>query len=149
MELKYCDLSTSKPKSTDFNDTYITFTGYLDNLSKKKALVDSNIFILTSHSENFGMSVIEAMACGLPVIISKHVGIFNEIINNEAGIVVNNNLEKITESVIKLSENLELRKKMNENAKLFINKNYDINKISHSMSGVFEKIVSNKLNKSN
>ena len=44
-------------------------------------------FVLPSHQENFGIAVVEALACGVPVIISDKVNIWPEIAQDEAGIV--------------------------------------------------------------
>jgi glycosyltransferase involved in cell wall biosynthesis len=44
-------------------------------------------FVLPSHQENFGMAVVEALACGLPVLISDKVNIWPEILHDKAGIV--------------------------------------------------------------
>ena len=70
--MNYIDFEYST-HNTRLNDTDIsvTFTGYLDDIQKREALVDSTVFVLSSYSENFGMSVVEAMACGTPVVISK------------------------------------------------------------------------------
>jgi len=142
LKLNYCDLSNSFLENNNINKAIITFTGYLDDLNKKKAFVDSKVFILTSHSENFGMSVVEAMECGLPVIVSKNVGISNEIIKNKAGIVVNNTFDDITESINKLIGDNELRKEVKQNSKLFVRNNFDISKISTSMSQIFNELIS-------
>ncbi len=46
---------------------------------KLAALRDARMFVLSSYSENFGLAVIEAMACGLPVVISDRVNIWREV----------------------------------------------------------------------
>ena len=56
-----------------------TFTGMLMGEDKLAALNDADLFVLPSFSENFGIAVIEALACGLPVLISDKVNIHREI----------------------------------------------------------------------
>jgi glycosyltransferase involved in cell wall biosynthesis len=68
------------------NDS-IEWMGHL-NQEKKLALLKScDWYVLPSISENFGLSVVEALACGLPVIISEEVGISDIILENKAGLV--------------------------------------------------------------
>jgi glycosyltransferase involved in cell wall biosynthesis len=65
----------------------ITWTGMLKDDLKWGALFAASCFILPSHSENFGVVVVEALSCGLPVIISDKVNIWRDIQNKEAGFV--------------------------------------------------------------
>ncbi len=62
-----------------------TFTGMLMGEAKLAALHDADLFVLPSFSENFGIAVIEAMASGLPVLISDRVNIHHEIDRAGAG----------------------------------------------------------------
>jgi glycosyltransferase involved in cell wall biosynthesis len=65
----------------------ITWTGMIGGAMKWGALRVAEIFVLPSHSENFGISVVEALACGVPVLISNRVNIWREIAEEGAGIV--------------------------------------------------------------
>ena len=47
----------------------------------------ADAFVLPSHQENFGIAVVEALACGLPVLISDKVNIWPDIVHDQAGIV--------------------------------------------------------------
>lgn len=62
----------------------VTFTGMLTGKDKLEVLNDANVFVLPSYSENFGISVIEAMISGLPVVISNKVNIYRELSDNKA-----------------------------------------------------------------
>ena len=71
----------------------ITWAGMLDGDLKWGALRASEVFVLPSHQENFGIVVAEALACGVPVLISNKVNIWREVQNHGAGIVAADDLE--------------------------------------------------------
>lgn len=66
----------------------IIFTGWVDGERKEALLRDAALFALPSHQENFGLSVMEAMARGVPVLVSPHVNLAPEIEAANAGWVV-------------------------------------------------------------
>lgn len=63
----------------------ITWTGMLSGDSKWGAFRQADAFILPSHQENFGIAVAEALACGVPVLISNQVNIWREIQQDGCG----------------------------------------------------------------
>lgn len=65
----------------------ITWTGMLQGDLKWGAFHAADVFCLPSHQENFGIAVVEALACGKPVLLSDKVNIWREIEQDGAGIV--------------------------------------------------------------
>ena len=70
----------------------VIFTGMLSGLSKWGAFYGCEAFILPSHQENFGIAVVEALACSKPVLISNQVNIWREIKEDGGCYVFNNTL---------------------------------------------------------
>lgn len=68
-------------------DRRITWAGMLTGPLKWGALRCAEAFVLPSHQENFGIAVVEALACGTPVLISDQVNIWREIEADGAGLV--------------------------------------------------------------
>lgn len=66
----------------------ILFTGWLEGAEKISALREAALVALPSHQENFGLSVVEALACGVPVLVSSHVNLAEQIQAAGAGWVV-------------------------------------------------------------
>lgn len=73
----------------------VVWTGALSGDSKFGALHCAEAFVLPSHQENFGIAVVEAMACGVPVLISNKVNIWREISEDHAGLVADDTPEGI------------------------------------------------------
>ena len=64
----------------------VLYTGMLTGETKLAALVDADLFVSPSYFENFGTTVVEAMAAGTPVAISDQVYIWREIVEPGAGL---------------------------------------------------------------
>jgi glycosyltransferase involved in cell wall biosynthesis len=66
----------------------VTFIGPVRSEEKWRLLRAASVFALASHSENFANVVLEAMACGAPVVITPQVGLASTVESAGAGIVV-------------------------------------------------------------
>ncbi|WP_322058634.1 glycosyltransferase [Paraburkholderia sp. J63] len=65
----------------------VSWPGMLQGNLKWGAFHASDVFVLPSHQENFGVAVAEALACGLPVLVSDKVNVWREIESDRAGFV--------------------------------------------------------------
>ena len=94
-----------------------TFTGMVEGDAKAAALAESTMFVLPSYTENFGIAVVEAMAAGLPVVISNRVNIWREIDAAHAGLVVNTDAGEVADAMRALLATPERAAKMGRNGK--------------------------------
>lgn len=85
----------------------IHFSGMLSGKAKWGAFYNCEAYFLPSHQENFGIAIVEAMACKKPVLITKNVNIWNEIETGGGGWIVdlkNNGLENALSDIIEKPE---------------------------------------------
>lgn len=71
----------------------VTWTGMLEGDAKWGALRCADAFVMPSHHENFGVAVVEALACSVPVLISNKVNIWREIEQDGAGFIADDTVE--------------------------------------------------------
>jgi glycosyltransferase involved in cell wall biosynthesis len=115
----------------------VVFTGMLQGAKKQGALASADVFILPSHQENFGMSVVEALAAGLPVLISNRVNIWREIEADHAGYVENDDLAGTTRLIERWLRTPERdREIMRDNARDCFARRYEINRALDSLLSI-------------
>jgi len=64
---------------------FVIFPGWLEGEYKEAALRNASLLALPSYHENFGLCVMESLACGVPVLISPQVNLAPEILKAQAG----------------------------------------------------------------
>lgn len=124
----------------------VTFTGMILSEEKLAALRDADVFVLPSYTENFGIAVVEAMACGLPVVISNKVNIWREVAKAEAGIITDCDASQVAEAILGLIDDPELRIKMGEKGERLVQKNFTWSKAAEKMIKVYTKITQVNIN---
>ncbi|MFC1984476.1 glycosyltransferase [Chloroflexota bacterium] len=124
------------------NDKVI-LTGPLYGNDKLEAYVDADVYVLPSIYEAFGVTVLEACACGTPVIITNRCGMADAV-NNNAGIVVPYDQEKLQEAIIKMITVEGLAKKHGDNARALVGECYNWDKIVTQIEGLYNNVVAAK-----
>ena len=117
--------------------TNIIFTGMLEGDVKWGAFYGCEAFVLPSHQENFGIAVVEAMACGKPVLISNQINIWKEIEKFGASIICKDTKED-TEAMLAYWIQLPAQKKhaMAISAKKCYHHSFAIDAVSKQLTEV-------------
>lgn len=83
----------------------IIFAGWLEGIAKASALQDASLFVLPSRQENFAIAAAEALACGVPVLVSEHVNLAPEIARARAGWVASLDPEEFSRALAEAMSN--------------------------------------------
>lgn len=117
--------------------------GFRDNVG----IVYNNfdIFVLPSISEGFSISTIEAIACGLPVIVTRSGGPEDIISDGESGILVTANKEEIARGVIFLIENEGIRRRITNFSRDNVVCKYSTTRMIEKYSSCLSQFVINSI----
>jgi glycosyltransferase involved in cell wall biosynthesis len=118
-----------------------TFTGMLLGPDKLAVLRDANLFVLPSYSENFGIAVIEAMAAGLPVIISDQVNIWQEVHSGGAGRVIPCEAPALAEQILNLLADSDAAAGMGQNGRALVKERFQWPRIGRSLAEIYARII--------
>jgi glycosyltransferase involved in cell wall biosynthesis len=119
----------------------VTWAGMIDGAMKWGAMRAAEIFVLPSHQENFGIVVAEALAVGVPTLISNKVNIWREIAADGAGLVSDDTLEgacALLQSYLDLP--VEKRSEMRQSARECFEKRFEIKKAAETLHAVLSSI---------
>jgi glycosyltransferase involved in cell wall biosynthesis len=121
-----------------------SFAGFVTGEDKQLLLQGSDIFVLPSFSENFGIAVAEAMAVGLPVVVTPGVQIAPEIAQVKAGLVVKGEEDAIANAMAQLLKSAPLRQQLGENGQRLVNSRYSWSAIAQTLTTAYQSILGSK-----
>jgi glycosyltransferase involved in cell wall biosynthesis len=146
-------LAGSNPQDADYEtqikvqikksslEEFTTITGFVSGDLKAEMLRKADLFVLPSYYENFGIAVAEAMAAGVPVVISDRVYICEDIQQAEAGWVVPLEVEELANSIKSALLNPEERKRRGLNGKEYAEKHYNWEQLARQTIEAYQQIL--------
>lgn len=137
------ELETLKLLTLNLNIKKITeFVGKVPNKEVPNYLNEIDIFCAFSHSESFGVSVLEASACEIPVVVSDVGGLPEVVQNGETGYVVNHKyMDEIVEKLLTLVINKDLRLRFGQKGRKFVEESYDWNENVLRMEKLYQEMI--------
>ncbi|WP_234795222.1 glycosyltransferase [Hymenobacter arizonensis] len=93
--------------AAELPEASVLFPGMLTGEAKWGAFYGCEAFVLPSHQENFGIAVVEALACSKPVLVSNQVNIWREIVAMNGGLAEDDTLpgtQRLLEGWCELAE---------------------------------------------
>lgn len=121
----------------------ISWPGMVKGDVKWGAFYAAEAFVLPSHQENFGIAVAEALGCGLPVLISNQVNIWQEIKADGAGLVEPDTVEGATALLSQwLGLSADARAAMAKQARATFMARFHIDAMVHSLVGSLRNLQS-------
>ncbi len=118
----------------------IKFPGMLNSVEKLSALKSCEFLVLPSFSENFGNVIVEALLCRKTVVVGKNVGLSEEILLNNAGLVIEYESSSLSGAIEKLLSDIDYRNKLADNGYNYSREHFNIDEVARQMLNEYLKI---------
>lgn len=116
---------------------YVSFTA-----TPERYMMAADIFCLPSYREGFGMTIIEAAACGVPAVASRIYGITDAVEEGRTGLLFPaGDVAALTQALLKLLEDRGLRQQMGEAARVRALQLFPSQKIAGEMLALYGKLL--------
>jgi glycosyltransferase involved in cell wall biosynthesis len=135
----YVDQLKALARSKGLNGD-VRFVGWLDGDRKYAALKGASLLAMPSYQENFGISLIEAMAYSVPVLISPYVNLAPKIKEESAGWIAELSKEKLAGTLAEALGSVEERKRRGDKARALA-QSFDAPLIAGRLVRLYESLI--------
>ena len=118
----------------------VSFTGWVDEVAPLLRALD--VYVSASHTESFGLAIVEAMAAGLPVVTTATDGAREIITDEEAGLVVPvGDHEALAASVLRLLKDEDLRARLGRRASAIARERFTLDRMVDATERVYREMM--------
>lgn len=118
----------------------VHWAGHVHGAEKLALLAAADAFVLPSINENFGIAVVEALASGLPVVITEGVAIHREIERANAGMIVDAAVEALAGALHRLVAG-DVRRQLGANGRALAEQEFSVEAMARGISALYERAV--------
>ncbi|MDX1651668.1 MAG: glycosyltransferase [Brumimicrobium sp.] len=127
-------------------DSSVKFMGHVNHKVVPEVLSTFDVFCALSREESFGVAVLEASACSLPVVVSRAPGLKEVVKDKETGYIIDPSNSEETKSVLsRLYNNESERESMGQKGREFVVNNYSWRRSSEIMQNIYNELLNDQL----
>jgi glycosyltransferase involved in cell wall biosynthesis len=116
--------------------------GFLEGPAKDEALLASDCLVLPSYAEGLPMVVLEAMACGLPVIATRIGAVAEAVTDGQEGFLVEvGDVEALADRMSRLARDPQLRKRMSLAARRRAEEEFSLDLMAEKVLAIYQEVL--------
>lgn len=135
-------IETLREKARELGcDKDILWPGFLEGEDKAALFAAATLFVLPSFSENFGIAAAEALAAGVPSILSERVAIAHDAAAADAATMVSCDSFKLAEAIRQLFNDEAMRERISARGRAFILERYSAETIGAQLAALYDEAI--------
>lgn len=120
----------------------VTFHGWIGTHEKARLLRNASVFVHPSHSDELPVAILEALACGLPVVATRVGGIGDAVIDGENGVLVSpRRPDELARAVMRLVEDPDLRCRMGRRSRELARERFGVDRIAERLLAIYRSCL--------
>lgn len=121
----------------------VRFLGFADDADKARLLKEADLFVLPSFHENFGIAVLEALAAGLPVVLSPEVQLSSFVREYGLGVIAERSPEALAAAVVAALGDDELRNRCRKQGPELVARYFSTRAIGERLLQMYDFAIAN------
>jgi glycosyltransferase involved in cell wall biosynthesis len=121
------------------SDDNILFTGPLHGRAKLAAYVDADVYVLPSIYEIFGVTILEACACGTPVVVTDRCGIA-DIVHEQVGLAVPFDKNRLREALLYILREDKIRHEFGARGKVLVREKFTWPRVAEQVESLYKVV---------
>jgi glycosyltransferase involved in cell wall biosynthesis len=117
----------------------VRFVGPVHGDAKWNLIASADVFALASHSESFGNAALEAMACGVPVVVTPEVGLAPTVAAADAGLVAVGESMALAAAIRGLLADADTRRRMGDNGRRVVSERFSWGTVAAMMEEAYRQ----------
>lgn len=119
----------------------VVFTGMIQGIERFAPVVDADLFCLPSYQENFGVAVVEALACATPALISDQVNIYQDVVEAGVGCATRCDVSEIASAMREMLADREALREQGERGRAWAREMFAWAEIVGRIDAMYEKVA--------
>jgi glycosyltransferase involved in cell wall biosynthesis len=123
----------------------VSFVGFADGEAKERLLGEADAFVLPSYHENFGVAVLEALAAGVPVVVTREVQLSGFVEAHGLGLVARRGEADLAAGLAHVLTDDTLRARCMTDGRALVERHFSLERVGEALAGMYEEARGKKI----